>query len=181
LALAVLLVAALSPVEAHAAGLNPPPPDGSRCEITGTGTTCFASFSIAGTDVFAGFQCGGVDILESFSGTVSVRASYDLAGNQVSEFDHIQTLFNTWRNPVTLKSVSQPGTWNLTFDLATAGDWSTATLTLTGLFSKVVVTGTGVIFHDAGRAVLLPDGTQFLFGPHQLITGDFAKVCEALS
>jgi hypothetical protein len=177
----VICLGALSPIQASAADLNPPPFPGSRCQATGSGTTCFVTFEIGATNVPAGFKCGSVDILETFSGSVSVRATYNSAGDQVEEFDHIQTSENTWLNPVSGKSVSQPGTWNLTFALAVPGDFSTATVTLTGLFSKVVVKGSGVILHDAGRAMLSPDGTQVLHGPHQLILGDFTEVCAALS
>lgn len=52
---------------------------------------------------------------------------------------------------------------------------------LVGLVMHLTVPGGGIVLLDAGKVVFDETGVAFVAGPHQVLEGDFAKLCAALA
>lgn len=177
------LMALVSHSQAHAATLTPPPPAGATCQTTGTGVFCHGdfTFSFANFDIF---PCGSFDVLFTATSTVTYEEHYNSAGLGLEAAFHYQ-VFGMFINSVTGNSVTSNAHYTVTADLATPGDLSTQTTTLTGALNISTGQGFGLVTHDVGKIVFDPTGTiLFEGGPHNQIDnvlGFFQAVCTALS
>lgn len=166
---------------AAAQGLNPPPPPGATCQATGQGTICQGSAIGSHVNEDFGLSCGSFQVLQSITFTVRFTFFYNQAGNLTQAVTHVRVV-GTLSNSVTGKSVPLEEDFTETDTLATPGDLSTDTLTLTGQLDKVTLPGSGLIVHDVGRLVIAPDGTiTFEGGPHPLLDNQVQQLCAALS
>ena len=72
--------------------------------------------------------------------------------------------------------------FDITRTFLTPGDISTEQVTVTGLFSKVVLPEGGIILLDAGKIVNDPNGDIiFEASQHQFTHSQLTEVCAALS
>ena len=166
---------------AAAQGLNPPPPPGATCQTTGQGTICQGSFTASHVNTDIGVSCGSFQVLESATSTLRFTFFYNQDGNGTQALLHIREA-GTLSNSVTGKSVPEKAAFTVTRTFATPGDFSTATVTITGEFFKVTLPGSGLILNDVGRVVIAPDGTiTFEGGPHQVFNNQVQQLCAALS
>ena len=165
---------------AAAQELTPPPPPGATCHTTGQGTICQGSF----TDVVnapLGVSCGSFQVLESATAPIRFTVFYNQAGNVTQGIFHVR-LVGILSNSVTGTSVPEQAHFTETQTFATPGDFSTVTITITGVDFKVTLPGSGLILHDVGKVVFAPDGAiTFEGGPHQQLHGEVQKLCAALS
>jgi hypothetical protein len=170
---------------ARADELNPPPPPGTTCKTTGSGTICRGTFDT--TFFFPGeFTCNSdatsFDINESGTTHREYTVFYNQAGNETKRILHIFPLAGTFSNAVTGKSVPESAHFDITRTFLTPGDISTEQVTVTGLFAKVVLPGGGIILLDAGKIVNDPNGDIiFEAGQHQFTHSQLTEVCAALS
>ena len=182
--LALLLGGALAlPSSAAAVTLTPAPPADARCETTSTGTICFWS------DTFGppiplpyGPTCGGLPVLFFFTGDRSWTTWYDENGTLVRRVRHA-SYEGTLSIAATGASVPHAGHFTL------HEDFLAGTSTVTGLVSRSVVVGDGVIWRHVGRRVVsLATGAPLSqagdFDLFALLAGDptvAAELCAALS
>jgi hypothetical protein len=177
-------VASLLLARAALADLNPPPPPGSTCDTTGSGTICRGtadtSFSFP-AEFTCGTGAGAFEVDENGTTHREFTTFYDRAGNEIKRTLHIAPLAGTFTNAATGKSVPESAHFTITRTFATPGDTATELISTTGLFAKVVVPGSGIVLQDAGLVVNDPDGDiLFEAGKHQFTDGDVTALCAAL-
>lgn len=160
LSLAIFAVLAVRPVAAQA--LNPPPLVGSVCHATGSGTICHGT----STSEFSasGVSCGAFEIIQSADVTTRATLFYNQDGNATRWTLHNDEV-GTFANSVTGASVPFTGHFTQTFVFVTPGDFSSVTITTTGLVDKVTLPGEGVVLHDAGKVVVSQGQIVFQSGP----------------
>ncbi len=166
---------------AAAQGLNPPPPPGATCQTTGQGTICQGSFTASHVNTDTGISCGSFQVLESATDTLRFTFFYNQAVNVTESVFHGR-LVGTLSNSMTGSSVPEEAHFTVTRTFATPGDFSTATVTITGQFYKVTLPGSGLILLDVGKVVIAPDGTiTFEGGLHQVFNNQVQQLCAALA
>jgi hypothetical protein len=160
LSLAAFTALSLRPVAAQQ--LNPPPLAGSSCHVTGSGTICHgtSTFSFSAT----GVSCGSFLIVQSADVTVRFTLFYNQDGNATRwMLRNAET--GMFANSATGASVPFTGRFTQTFTFATPGDFSSVTITTTGLVDSVALPGEGVVLHDSGKVVIAEGQIVFQSGP----------------
>lgn len=162
LLLSLVMFAALAVRPVAAQGLNPPPLVGSSCHATGSGTICHgtSTFSFSAS----GVSCGAFEIIQTADVTVRATLFYNQDGNATRWVLHNGEL-GTFANSITGASVPFTGHFTQTFTFVTPGDFSSVTITTTGLVDKVTLPGEGVVLHDAGKVVVSEGQVVFQSGP----------------
>jgi hypothetical protein len=126
-------------------------------------------------------SCSSFQIPQSYTFTDRFTFFYNQEGNLTQELFHFKRV-GTLSNSVTGTSVPFHSAFTGTLTFATAGDFSTVTVTVTGQVYTVTLLGSGLILHDVGKVVFAPDGTiTFEAGPHQLLDNQVQKLCAALA
>lgn len=170
--------------------LNPPPQPWQTCKAVGEGTVCEGTISFSYGPVYSGITCGSgpsaFDILDAATESELARRIYDENGNLVRRVRYDSFASAHLSNSSTGATLDYAQTQKWTDVLAVPGDFSSATVTLTG---ELVIHGTdgAPVLIGAGRTVFAPDFTiEFQAGPTgftDLITGDPSAVgalCGAL-
>jgi hypothetical protein len=168
---------------ASAATLTPPPPAGASCESSPTGTVCFwldTGFHTPGPVPY-GIACDWFSVRVQLAGERRFRFVYDANGTLVERDRHI-SYAGALSNSVTGASVPHVG------HFAVVDDFVAGTSTITGMLSRTVVAGDGLIWRNIGRVVISLANGAVLFeaGEHGTfdVGGDpsvAAELCTALS
>jgi hypothetical protein len=141
-----------------------------------------ASAALASAPTFQQFQgsftevdsqtCGfPITINQNF--TTDVQFFYDQQGNLVRSLAHIQLRGTDSANGVSLRDTAD---FTHTFDFTTGinGDL--------GVTTHVIIPNGGIVLIDAGRVLSDEQGNLlFVAGNHQVISGDIAAYCAALT
>jgi hypothetical protein len=179
---ALALVWAVTPLAVSAVTLTPAPPAGATCQSSAAQTVCRWDEAFATPfPVPYGISCGAFAVRVNLAGQRDVTAFYDANGSLVRKILH-SSYVGTLINGVTGASVPHRGVFTIFDDLA-AG-----TRTITGMLSRTVVNGDGLVWRNIGRIVIsLQNGTVlFEAGEHgtwDVVTDPTtsAELCEALS
>ncbi len=141
--------------------LNPPPPPGYTCKAVGAGTICRAVVDIAVGPEITDIPCPGFDVYDTAAGHENRTRYYDGDGNLTRRVLHDLYSFGEWSNPLTGDVVTY--TQNVTFTdvLATPGDLTTSTQTVTGETIIRGATGAPVLFGN-GRQVFNFDESELI-------------------
>jgi hypothetical protein len=186
LGLALVAVFALVPRGAGASALTltPPPPPGATCQTTGNGIFCHGDVTFSDTNVDSGLSCGAFEVLVSDTGTATYELHYNSAGLGFEATVHTSAQ-GTFINSVTGKTIGNDAHYTFTADLATPGDPSSTTGTLTGAVRISTGQSIGLVAHDVGKIVFDPSGNiLFEGGPHNSFDNPTAyaqAICTALS
>jgi hypothetical protein len=153
---------------ALAATLTPPPPAGADCQAGGGGTVC------TWTETFAtpfpvpyGVSCGAFSVRVNLAGERNVTAFYDESGALTRRIRHSRYV-GTLVNSVTGATVPHDGHFTIVDDLV-AG-----TSTITGMLSRTVVAGDGLVWRNIGRIELSTSSGAVLFEAGEHGTWDVA-------
>lgn len=178
----VLAISAAAVPAALAQTLTPAPPATARCETSPSRTVCFWTepFGTPGAVPY-GVTCAGFSVRVNLTGERRFTAFYDDEGTLVRRVRHA-TYSGTLINSVTGAAVPHEGRFNMIEDFA-AG-----TLTITGMLSRTVVPGEGLVWRNIGRIVLALQGGGVLFeagehGTWAVLAGDTsaaADLCASL-
>jgi len=182
--IAAIVAAVAVPSVALAATLTPAPPAGARCVTSDAGTRCFwtdTAFATPGAVPY-GVTCAGAPVLVSLSGERRFMYVYDEAGSLVRRVRHV-TFSGTLSSAITGASVPHVGHFTV------IDDYLAGTSTITGMLSRTVVPGEGVIWRNVGRIVVAMNGGTVLAeaGDHDtwaVLAGDLSasgSLCAALS
>ena len=172
----------VAPLHAAAATLNPPPPAGATCESSPNRTICFWLDTNFHTPfaVPYGVSCGSFSVKVELAGEREFRFVYDAGGALVERDRHI-SYEGRLSNSVTGATVPHVGSF------AVVDDFVAGTSTITGMLSRTVVPGEGLIWRNIGRVVLSLASGAVLFeaGEHGTydVGGDpsvAAQLCAAL-
>jgi hypothetical protein len=148
--------------------LNPPPPPFETCKALGDGTICQGTLASSYGPIDTGLVCGSgpgaFDIFDSASQNEVAMRVYNTVGNLVRRELHDRA-DGQLSNQLTGTSVPYTQTQTTTDILATPGEFSSATETLTGEIHFRLAGGAPLLI-GAGRAVFAPDRTlEFQAGP----------------
>ena len=153
---------------AFAATLTPPPPAGADCQATGSGTVCtWAETFATPFPVPYGVSCGTFSVRVNLAGQRNVTAFYDESGTLTRRIRHSRYV-GTLINSVTGATVPHVGHFTI-FDDLVAG-----TSTITGMLSRTVVAGDGLIWRNIGRIELSTSNGAVLFEAGEHGTWDVA-------
>ena len=179
---AIALVWAITPLTVSAVTLTPAPPAGATCQSSAEQTVC------RWDEVFAtpfpvpyGISCGTFAVRVHLAGERDVTAFYDENGSLVRKTLH-SSYVGTLINSVTGATVPHRGSFTIFDDLA-AG-----TRTITGMLSRTVISGDGLVWRNIGRIVTSLQNGAVLFEAGEHGTWDVVadpatseELCEALS
>jgi hypothetical protein len=157
-----LALMAGTPVAASAVTLTPAPPVGAVCELSPSGTICtWAEAFGTPFPVPYGVSCGSFAVRVDLSGERHVKATYDAAGGMTGRVLHSRYT-GTLSNSVTGAAVPHRGVFTI-FDDLNAG-----TRTISGMLSRTVVEGEGLVWRNIGRITvsLQSGGVLFEAGEH---------------
>jgi hypothetical protein len=141
----VLALTALTSGAALAASLTPAPPAGADCETSPNGTVCHWTEHFATPfPVPYGVSCGGFSVRVNLSGDRKATAFYGADGALARRMRHASYV-GTLINSVTGASVPHIG--HFTID----EDFETGTSAITGMLSRTVVSGDGLVWRNIGR------------------------------
>lgn len=178
-----MLLAGAAPAATSATVLTPPPPADARCEASATRTICFwtdTAFHTPGAVPY-GVSCGAFSVRVQLSGVRRFTFYYDAAGTLVERVRHI-SFSGSLLNSVTGAAVPHVGHFNV------VDDSQAGTTTITGMLSRTVVAGEGLVWRNIGRVVLSLTNGALLFeaGEHGTydVAGDPAvagELCASLS
>jgi hypothetical protein len=182
MAAAILAMTALTTSGALATALIPSPPAGADCQASPNGTIC------SWTETFAtpfpvpyGVSCGTFSVRVNLVGTRNVTAFYGADGALERRIRH-SSYEGTLINSVTGASVPHVGHFTI-FDDLTAG-----TSTITGMLSRTVVEGDGLVWRNIGRIELSLANGAVLFEAGEHGTWDVVadstvstELCAALA
>ena len=171
-----------TPVTAAAATLTPPPPAGATCQTSSAGSICTWDETFATPfPVPYGVSCGTFAVRVNLAGVRHVKASYDAAGVLVARVLHSR-YSGTLINSVSGASVPHRGNFTI-FDDLVAG-----TRTITGMLSRTVVDGDGLVWRNIGRITVSLQSGAVLFEAGEHGTWDVVSdpstadaLCAALS
>jgi hypothetical protein len=184
--------AAASAAPPTSPALTPPPPSFETCKATGSGTICSGTRTATYGPVDAGIVCGsGPDAFAVFDQGVFLQSAsrvYDEDGNWLRRELHDTYKDAQWSNPANGKTAPYTQRNNETFVLATPGDESTGTDTVTGELVMKSGSGAPVLF-QTGRQVHSPTGDLLSTAGRADITAYFEQgdthaldlLCAALS
>jgi hypothetical protein len=120
-------------------------------------------------------DCGDFDVLTDYVLDVRIITYFDRAGNPDSSKVHF-TFQDFYYNSETGEGFAETESGIDVFDV------QTGELTSHGLSYRVTVPGGGAVLLQAGTVVYDEAGNVvFEAGPHQVLSGDTAKLCEALA
>jgi hypothetical protein len=113
--------------------------------------------------------------------------NYEMSGERA----RVTTFFDNEGNPTRMRlrwvihgTLTHSATGQILRDqssLNVTSDLNSGSTTVTGIAFHYVIPGTGLIFLDAGRVVVAPDGSiAFQAGPKDALPG-FGQLCEALA
>ena len=172
----------IMPLHAAAVTLTPPPPAGATCVSGPTRTTCFwvdTAFHTPGPVPY-GVSCGGFSVKVELAGERRFRFVYDENGTLIERDRHI-SYEGRLSNSVSGASVPHVGAF------AVVDDFVAGTSTITGMLSRTVVDGDGLIWRNIGRVVISLASGAVLFEAGEHGTYDIstdpsvaAKLCAAL-
>jgi len=177
-----LAVMAATPVAASAVALTPAPPAGANCESSPSGTVCSWDETF-GTPfpVPYGVSCGSFAVRVDLSGERHVKATYDGGGALTGRVLHSRYI-GTLINSVTGATVPHRGVFTIIDDLL-AG-----TRTISGMLSRTVVEGEGLVWRNIGRITVSLQSGAVLFEAGEHGTWDVLvdqstadDLCAALS
>ena len=177
-----LALIAGAPMAVSAVTLTPPPPAGATCESSPNGTLCTWDETFATPfPVPYGVSCGNFAVRVNLAGERHVKATYDASGaltDRVLHSRYVGTLINS----VTGASVPHRGVFNI-FDDLTAG-----TRTISGMLSRTVIGGDGIVWRNIGRITVSLQSGAVLFEAGEHGTWDVLsdpsiadELCAALS
>jgi hypothetical protein len=127
-----------------------------------------------GTEFIA--DCGDFDVLTDFVLDLATITFFDSAGNPDYARVHY-TFHDFYYNSETGKGFAETESGNNLIDLPGENEVTSA-----GLSYRVTVPGGGAVLLQAGRLVFDDAGdVVFEAGPHQVLSGDTDKLCEALA
>ena len=179
----MLALIGVAPNGVSAVTLTPPPPAGATCQSSPTGTICFwldTAFHTPGAVPY-GVACDGFSVRVQLAGERRFRFVYDASGTLVERDRHI-SYTGALSNSVTGATVPHVGRF------AVVDDFIAGTSTISGMLSRTVVGGDGLIWRNIGRIVLSLASGAVLFeaGEHGTydVGGDpsvAAELCAALS
>ena len=141
----VIMMSAFSAGAAMAVTLTPAPPAAAECAASPNGTVCHWTEHFA--TPFAvpyGVTCGSFSVRVNLSGERKVTAFYDANGALERRIRH-SSYVGTLVNSVTGASVPHIGQFTIHEDLGAR------TSTITGVLSRTVVDGDGLIWRNIGR------------------------------
>lgn len=178
----LLALSSLGASAAQAATLTPPPPGGADCQTNPSGTVCSWIESFATPfPVPYGVTCSGFSVLVHLAGERHVTAFYDENGALAQRIRH-SSYVGTLRNSVTAATVPHIGHFTIFDDLAAR------TSTITGMLSRTVLGGEGLVWRNIGRIVLSTSNGALLFEAGEHGTWDVptdpsvaAELCAALA
>jgi hypothetical protein len=184
--------AAASAAPPTSPALTPPPPSFETCNATGSGTICSGTRTATYGPVDTGIVCGsGAEAFSVFDEGIflqSARRFYDENGNWLRRETHDTYNDAQWSNPLNGKTAPYTQRNNEMFVLATPGDESTGTSTVTGELVMKSGSGAPVLF-ETGRQVHGPSGDLLSAAGRADITAFFEQgdthaldlLCAALS
>lgn len=133
------------------------------------------TFSEEFAEVFTSKKECGFKVEFSFVGSVTVTEFLDAEGNVTRLLLHGEDVGSA-TNPANGKTATGDDHWLERHDV------ETGEMAIIGLFFHLNFGGAGIVVIDAGKVVFDADGNViFLAGPHQVLEGDFAALCEALA
>ena len=149
--------------------LTPPPQPWQTCKGVGEGTICEGTISFSYGPIYSGITCGGgpsaFGILDAAIESELARRFYDENGNLIRRVRHDSFASGQLSNPLNGATLDYTQNQKWTDILAVPGDFSSATVTLTGAFVIHGVDGAPVLV-GTGRTVFAPDFTiEFQAGP----------------
>ena len=165
-----------------AASLTPAPPAAATCHDGGLGTIC------SWTEHFAtpfpvpyGVSCDGFSVRVDLRGERNVTAFYDETGTLDRRIRH-GTFSGTLVNSVSGATVPHEGHFTI------VDDYADGTSTITGMLSRTVLPGVGVIWRNIGRIVVSLQNGAALFEAGEHGTWDVVadpavgtRLCAALA
>jgi hypothetical protein len=179
----MMLITAAAPAATSATVLTPPPPADARCQANQNGTICFwtdTAFHTPGSVPY-GVSCDGFSVRVQLSGVRRFTFIYDTAGTLVERIRHI-SFSGALSNSLSGSSVPHVGHFTV------VDDFQAGTTTITGMLSRTVVEGDGLIWRNIGRVILSLSTGALLFeaGEHGTydVGGDPSvktELCAALS
>jgi len=179
---AIALAWAITPLTVSAVTLTPPPPAGATCQSSAQQTVCrWDELFATPFPVPYGVSCGSFAVRVNLAGQRDVSAFYDENGVLVRRILH-SSYVGTLINGVTGASVPHRGIFTI-FD-----DLSAGTRTITGMLSRTVIDGDGLVWRNIGRIVVSLQNGSVLFEAGEHGTWDVvtdpataAELCVALS
>jgi hypothetical protein len=177
----LVTVGALSTGAAWAVSLTPAPPAGADCETSAGGTVCHWTEHFATPfPVPYGVSCGSFTVRVDLSGDRTVEAFYDANGAIERRLRHA-AYEGTLINSATGASVPHIGHFTI------HEDFGAGTSTITGMLSRTVVGGAGLVWRNIGRIETSLANGALLFeagehGTWDVVTdpGVSAALCAAL-
>jgi hypothetical protein len=162
--------------------LTPAPPAGAECQTSPAGSVC------KWTETFAtpfpvpyGVTCGAFSVRVNLAGERKVTAFYGDSGALERRIRH-STYVGTLVNSVSGTTVPHVGQFTI-FDDVVAG-----TSTISGMLSRTVVEGEGIVWRNIGRIVTSTSNGAVLFEAGEHGTWDVltdpdvaAELCAALA
>jgi hypothetical protein len=180
-AAAVIALSAASASGTLATSLSPTPPAGADCQTSSAGTVCTWSETFATPfPVPYGVSCGSFAVRVNLSGERRVIAFYGATGLLERRIRHA-SYEGALINSATGASVPHVGAFTI------VDDFGAGTSTITGMLSRTVVNGEGVIWRNIGRLVVSLSNGALLFEAGEHGTWDVvtdasvaAELCGAL-
>ena len=177
-----LALLAVAPLGASAATLTPAPPAGATCESSPRSTICTWDESFATPFPMPyGVGCGTFAVQVNLAGERHVKATYDASGSLTDRVLHSRYV-GTLINSVTGANVPHRGVFTI-FDDFTAG-----TRTISGMLSRTVIGGEGIVWRNIGRITVSLQSGALLFEAGEHGTWDVLsdpsiadELCAALS
>jgi hypothetical protein len=120
-------------------------------------------------------NCGDFQVRDEFVFTFTAKEFYDENGELIMVVEQIRGT-DTFINSGT-PSIRFTSRFQNTEHIDPAAD----TDAVTGVISLLTVPGSGAVLLDVGRIVFEGGDVTFEAGPHQVVGGDVAGLCEALA
>lgn len=128
-------------------------------------------------DEFTDEESCGFAIDVSFVGQGTERLFFDQNGDLDKIILNLSDR-GTVTNPANGKTLKGRDAWTVIVEFENGEDVGSS---IAGLVFHLNAPGGGIVLIDAGRLVFDDTGLVVVNGPHQLLEGDFAALCAALS